>query len=152
MTSPYRVARHCADYRPSKKLLLAACLVSFALAVPVGFLSGGWVTGGRARMLTALAAENARVELAATICAGRFMAAPDADARLDALRGQAPWYRSIVLENGGWTALAGMPDLPGRQEPVAGSADRCADRLMALQRPSLHVGAEASAAPRRVHG
>jgi hypothetical protein len=131
-----RFARSVRNGRPSKKMLLAACVASFALSVPVGFLTDGWVTGGRATLLAASAADQARADLAAAICVGRFMAAPDVSARLDALRALPVWYRSVVLEDAGWTALPGMPNLPGNDEPVTGSAELCARRLTAMPEPS----------------
>lgn len=134
-------------YRPSKLLLLAACLASFAASGPVGLVSGGWVTAGRAKLLSEITARDAQADLAATVCVNRFLAAPDAASRLDVLRQNKPWYRSVMLENSGWSALPGMPNLPGRQEPVDGAAELCAHRLMAMTPPSPHVAALADPPP-----
>ena len=145
MTRLAEMTRRCREYRPPKTVLLAACLASFGLSVAVGFASGGWVTGGRAQTMTAEAAEDARVDLAAAICAHRFMAAPDATARLAALRRGEPWYRGLMLESAGWTSLPGLRDLPGHHEPVIGEADACAEQLMAMRPPPSHLAALAPA-------
>jgi hypothetical protein len=143
-----RLARRWQGYRPSKLMLLAACVASFGLSIVVGFASGGWVTGARARMLVALAADDARADLAATVCVSRFLAAPDAAARLAALRSDAPWDRGMRLESAGWTALYNLQDLTGSREPVSGEADLCAHRLMALtEAPLRPVENDAAAVP-----
>ena len=145
-----RVAARWRGYRPSKRLLLAACVASFPLAIVVGFATDGWVTGGRARMLSALAADNARVALVATACANRFLAAPDAAARLDALRGRAAWDRGLALQEGGWTTLSGLENIPGSQEPFEGVGDLCAERLLVVAKPpaqDAQVANSRSAAP-----
>jgi hypothetical protein len=147
MASQSSFAQRWRDYRPSKKMFAGGCAASFAATVAVGFVWGGWVTGGRADMLYAMAADQARADLAATVCVNRFLAAPDAAARRDALRKQQPWYRSEVLEDAGWTVLSGMQNLPGSQEPVAGTADLCARRLMAITAPSNHTSDPAKASP-----
>jgi hypothetical protein len=141
------LARRWRDYRPSKKLLAAACAGTMVLTVVLGLSCGFWISSGRAAMLSRMAADHARAELAATVCVNRFLAAPDVATRLDALRKRDAWYRGEALEDAGWTALAGLPDLPGSREPVAGAADLCAQRLTAITLPapaSVDVGRSAA--------
>ena len=120
-------------YRPSKKIALPACIASFLLSIPVGFLTGGWTTGSRAREMAKLAYEAGQADIAARICMDRFLSAPGATARLGALPRQASRYRGALLKAQGWTALHGLPNLPGHKEPVSGEADLCAQRLLGAQ-------------------
>lgn len=68
---------------------------------------------------------NAAVaQLAAGICAHRFMAAPDAQAALTALKSADSWKRDTIIEKGGWVTFANA------KEPIDGAAGLCASKLM----------------------
>ena len=118
-----------AAYHPTKGLLVWACLAGIAATVVVGFVWGGWMTGGGARKMAAEAAANARYDLAAAICVERFKAGGDMTAQLVALKELQAWDRDAFIEKGGW---ATMPD---RAEPTKRAATLCAAELVALDVP-----------------
>ena len=135
MSPQSSIRQRWSEYRPSKKLLLWSCAASSAATILLGFVWGGWVTGGRATTLVAVAADGARADLAATICVNRFVAAPEAADRITALRKNSPWFRGEVLETEGWVKLPGLENISGNREPVRGAADLCAARLMTIRLP-----------------
>jgi hypothetical protein len=114
------------NYRPSKALWFWSCVAAAALTVIVGFTWGGWVTGGSAATMSRTAAEQARAEVAATVCVDRFLQAQDAGAQLAALKDQNTWQRPRFIEQGSWATL------PGMQVPLPQAARLCADRLAAM--------------------
>jgi hypothetical protein len=93
------------------------------LTVVVGFSWGGWVTGGTAASRAKDAAEDATAQLAANICAFRFLRAGDAATQLAALKKESSYSQKSAIEDGGWVTLAGA------KEPVEGAAALCADQL-----------------------
>jgi hypothetical protein len=94
------------QYRASKTVLFWACAGSVIAATIVGFSWGGWVTGGTAREMAEDSSAQARQELAAVVCVDRFMAAPDAGAKLTALQEiTSPYAQGKFVEEGGWAIL-----------------------------------------------
>lgn len=91
----------------------------------VGFMWGGWTTSGTASAMADKAAEGARATLAAEICTAQFNRNPDAATQLTALNKLDSWDRSDFIRKGGWA------NLPGLKDPVSGSADLCAQQLVA---------------------
>jgi hypothetical protein len=91
----------------------------------VGFSWGGWTTSGTAAAMADKAAEGARASLAAEICTAQFNRNPDAATQLTALNKLENWDRGDFIRKGGWA------NLPGIKEPVSGSADLCAQQLVA---------------------
>lgn len=112
------------DYRPSKTVWLWSCVAAAALTMVVGFSAGGWVTGSTAQKQADASTHAAVAQLAAGICAHRFMAAPDAQAALAALQSADSWKRDAMIEKGGWVTFADA------QAPIDGAADLCASMLM----------------------
>jgi hypothetical protein len=94
------------------------------LTVVVGFTWGGWVTAGTATSRAKDAAETATAQLAANICAFRFLHANDAATQLAALKKESSYSARSAIQDGGWVTLAGA------KEPVEGAAQLCADQLM----------------------
>ncbi|WP_163271656.1 hypothetical protein [Chelativorans alearense] len=132
------------EYRPSKAMWLWSCAASIVLTMIVGFTAGGWVTGGTAASMAAGAGREAREALVASICVDRFVAAPDAQQNLQALKDASSWQRDDFINEGGWATL----DL--LKEQVSGAADLCADRLVAMDQ--IPVAAEPEAAEATVDG
>ncbi len=116
-------------YKPTKGLLVWACVGSMVATLVVGFGWGGWVTGGGARKMAEAAAAAARYDLAAAVCVERFKAGDDVAARLTALKLLQGWNRDSFIDKGGW---ATMPD---RAEPTKLAAKLCATQLGALEAP-----------------
>ncbi|WP_137391202.1 hypothetical protein [Rhodoligotrophos defluvii] len=135
MANPY--AERWRNYRPSKAAWFWSCVAAVVLTMIIGFSWGGWVTGGTARDMADTAAEEARAQLAATVCVDRFMDAADARTQLAALKETSSWERDSFIEEGGWATL------PGMDEPVEASADLCAERLAEMQLPPSGATADA---------
>jgi hypothetical protein len=115
------------DLQPSKTMLFWSCAGSVAVALLVGFTWGGWVTGGTAQEMAQDSADSSRQELASVICAERFMAAPDAQAQLTALKAiDSTYQQRQFIEAGGWAA---MPDM---DQATRQAADLCAKALSEL--------------------
>ena len=121
---PLSLGRHWEAYRPTKGIWLwssAGCIVA---TIAVGFLWGGWVTGGTAARMASDAAAGARAQLAAMVCVAGFNLGPDAAAQLAVLKKASSYQRGDMLAKGGWLTM------PGSTEPVAGAADICVQKLM----------------------
>lgn len=118
-------AQRLETYRPSKAALGWCCVLSMIATMLVGFTWGGWTTSGTALAMADKAAEGARATLAAEICTAQFNRNPDAAAQLTALNKLDNWDRGDFIRKGGWATL------PGVKEPVSGSADLCAQQLVA---------------------
>jgi hypothetical protein len=114
-----------AEYRPSKAAWFWSCVGAAVLTGVVGFTWGGWVTGGTADLM----AQQARYELAATVCVDRFMKEADAGVQLAALQKESSWKRDDFVADGGW---ARMPDVDQVPREVR---DMCAERLADMELP-----------------
>ena len=112
------------DYKPSKTIWLWSCVAAAVLTMIVGFTAGGWVTQKTATAQAETSTNAAVAQLAAGICAHRFMAAPDAQAALTALKSADSWKRDTIIEKGGWVTFANA------KEPIDGAAGLCASKLM----------------------
>lgn len=112
------------EYKPSKTVWLWSCVGAAVLTMIVGFTAGGWVTGKTATEQAEASTNEAVAQLAAGICVHRFMAAPDAQAKLAALQGADSWKRDTMIEEGGWVTFA------EGKTPIDGAADLCASQLM----------------------
>lgn len=112
----------------TKPAVFGAAGGAFALAI-LGFTWGGWVTGGTAQGIAAHAAQDAREQIVASICVERFVASADAASDQAALREASSWQRDNLIEEAGWVTLTSLPD----DEQIAGAADVCAERLVAME-------------------
>ncbi|MCD0503294.1 hypothetical protein [Bordetella petrii] len=112
------------EYKPSKTIWLWSCVGAAVATMVVGFTAGGWVTSNTAAKQAETSTQAAVAQLAAGICAHRFMAAPDAQAALTALQQADSWKRDTLIEEGGWVTFADA------KAPVDGAADLCASKLM----------------------
>ena len=115
--------RRWQDYQPSRSIWFWSCAACVAATVVIGFVWGGWVTGGTATRMAADAAAGANAQMAAATCITRFESAPDATAQLAALKKAESYNRGELIEKGGWATM------PGSKEPVQGAALICADKL-----------------------
>lgn len=135
------VSERFRDFRASKATLFWSCAACAIATMAVGFTWGGWVTGGSAEEQAQIAAEEAVAELAADICVQRYLASPDARVSLTALIEESSYSRDGIIEEGGWVTFG------GRDEPVEGAADLCADRLAEVDLASLPNTPVADATP-----
>lgn len=122
------------QYKPTKTLWFWSAAGAAALTMIVGFTAGGWMTSGTAAEQAQASTEQAVATLAANICANRFLAASDADAKLVALKETDSWKQDTFIEEGGWVTFANM------EKPVDGAAELCASQLMAAATPASDNG------------
>ena len=94
-----------------------------ALAL-VGFMFGGWVTGGRAAELAQQRAEKAVIAALAPICVDKFRHAKNVEENLGKLNAISySWEKGSYVNKGGWATL------PGNEEPNSAGAQACAEML-----------------------
>ena len=118
-------------WRPSKAQAFWFAAGVVAATLVAGFGSDTWMTTAEAEKRIATAAQDARHELAAAVCASEYMQAAKAPERLAELQ-KLTWYaRSEEIAKRGW---ATMPD---RKEPNTVVAIACATRLTELK-PNAH--------------
>ena len=84
----------------------------------------------RALQILAVEDEKAVAQLAASICAHRFLEAADASTQLAALKEKNSYQRDKFVENGGWVTFADA------KQPVDGAGALCAELLMAAEPPA----------------
>ena len=137
------IQQRWSDLQPSKTMLFWSCAGSVVVALVVGFTWGGWVTGGTAREMAGAAGDTSRYELASVICVEKFLAAPDAQAQLAALKAIDSSYRQrSFIEEGGWAVM------PTKDKAARQAADLCAKVLTNLEPDAAaEPGAEAEVQP-----
>ncbi len=97
-----------------------------ALAL-IGFVFGGWVTGGKAAEMARQQSEKAVITALAPICADKFRLASNAKENLGKLNAISySWEKGTYVSQGGWATL------PGSAEPSQGVAQACAELLSTL--------------------
>jgi hypothetical protein len=126
MSTEQSLGQRWEAYRPTKGLLVWSFAAGAVGATLVGFVWGGWVTGGTAEAMVKTASVSARSELVAAICVDRFKSLADAPAQLVALKEMQAWDRGKFVEQGGWALM------PDKSEPNKVEAKLCADQLAAL--------------------
>jgi hypothetical protein len=90
----------------------------------IGFMFGGWVTGGKAADMAQQRADKAVIAALAPICVDKFRHAQNADANLIKLNAiDQSWEKGTYISKGGWATL------PGRVEPSSAVAQACAEIL-----------------------
>ena len=94
--------------------------------IVIGFVWGGWVTGGTAKRMASDAADAARAQLAALTCVASFNHGPDAVAQLAELKKASSYQRGDMILKSGWLTM------PGSADPVAGTAEICVQKLMSV--------------------
>ena len=95
----------------------------------VGFMFGGWVTGGKAAEMARQQSEKAVVAALAPICVDKFRHAKNADENFGKLNAiSMSWEKGNYVSQGGWATL------PGGNEPFSGVAQACAEMLGNLQK------------------
>lgn len=114
------------DYQPTKGTLVWTGVGVAVVTMVLGFTIGGWVTGGSAKSMAMDASETAREQLVASICVNKFVSEVDAEDNLAALKEASSYEQDNFIEDGGWSTIAGL------EEQVSGSADLCAERLVAM--------------------
>jgi len=112
------------EARPTKAILFWSCVAAAVVTMFVGFTWGGWVTGGTARSMAEVMAEDALVRRLAPICVVQFKQDPGKDQKLKELKEVSAYERGDYVKKQGWARM------PGEGEPDSKVADECAKLLM----------------------
>ena len=109
-----------------ESMLWGACGGAAALAI-VGFMFGGWVTGGKAKEMAQQQSDKAVIAVLSPICVDKFRHAKNADENLGKLNAISySWEKGTYVSQGGWATL------PGNNEPTSGVAQAWAEMLSGL--------------------
>jgi hypothetical protein len=92
--------------------------------IAIGFMWGGWVTGGTSEARAMDRAEAAVVAVLTPMCVDSFRRSADAAANLALLTTTKSWDRHTFIEKGGWATI------PGSTEPDPAVARACAAILV----------------------
>ena len=88
----------------------------------IGFVWGGWVTGGTRQKMT----KEAILASQAAICVAQFMKEPNHQEKLKEMKELNSWKRADFVEKGGWDKM------PGQEKAGIYVARACADGLALL--------------------
>ena len=88
----------------------------------IGFVWGGWVSGGTAQKM----AEDAVVDRLAQICVAQFNQDPEKNQKLKKLKETTSYQRGDYIEKQGWATM------PGEKKPDSKVADKCAEQIMKI--------------------
>ena len=114
----------------SLKRLLQGAAAGAVATMFVGFYWGGWSLGSTANRMANQQSELAVVAALAPICADKFRALPDAEARKAALSKVDSWKRRDEFPKDVLT-------LPGQSYPSSGLVDACYTLLVAPKSAEL---------------
>ena len=89
----------------------------------VGFMWGGWVTGGTAQQLAEDAAEKAVRDRLAPICVAQYNRDPEKDQKLKEMKKMETYQRGDYVKKQGWSTM------PGEKDPDYAVSRECADLL-----------------------
>lgn len=131
------------EFRPSKTTWFWSSVGVVIATIVVGFGWGGWVTGGSAQQMAEEAADKARAELIANVCVERYVSADGFAERLAKLKEGNSWDREEMIEEGGWTKLAGIED-SGEE-----AADLCGNELAGMKVPEQPAAETAESEPEK---
>ncbi len=95
-----------------------------ATAMFIGFVWGGWVTGGTAENMADETAEVAVVNRLAPICVVQFNQDSQKNQKLKKLKKTQSWERGDYVKKQGWATM------PGEKEADSKVAEKCADLLV----------------------
>ncbi len=113
------------DWEKVKPWLWGAAGGAAVLAI-VGFIWGGWVTGGTAQEMAEEMAEDAVVGRLAPICVEQYNQDSERDQKLEELKEESSWKRREYVEKQGWATM------PGEETPDSKVAEKCADLVIQL--------------------
>jgi len=105
--------------------LLQGAAAGAAATLVIGFMWGGWVTGGTAERMTSDAIKATQVTLYSPVCVERYMAKATPEQRA-AFAKENDWNRDLVIEKTGFATP------PGSSSPNDAVADECAATLSKL--------------------
>jgi hypothetical protein len=112
--------------RPTKRLLLWACVGTMVVTIVVGFTWGGWTTGGKARYAAEAMASDAVAKRLAPICVVQFRADPDRTQKLKELNEVSSYGRGDYVQKQGWATIT------GEEGPNSRVAEECVKLLATI--------------------
>jgi hypothetical protein len=107
----------------SRTRLLQGVALGAVATMLIGFMWGGWVSGGTAAKMADKSADTAVVAALAPICAAKFQSGTEATATLAKLKATDSWQQDAFIVKGGWATF------PGESQPNRGVAEACAKLL-----------------------
>jgi hypothetical protein len=105
--------------------LLQGAFAGAVATLVIGFMWGGWVTGGTAKSMTSEAVEATQVALYSPVCVERYMAKATPEQRAEFAK-ENEWNRDSIIEKTGFATP------PGASSPNDAVADKCAETLSKL--------------------
>jgi len=105
--------------------LLQGAFAGAVATLVIGFMWGGWVTGGTAKSMTSEAVEATQVTLYSPVCVERYIAKATPEQRAEFAK-ENDWNRDSVIEKTGFATP------PGASSPSDAVADKCAETLSKL--------------------
>jgi hypothetical protein len=102
--------------------LLQGVSAGVVATLVIGFMWGGWVTGGTATKMTSEAVEATQATLYSPVCVERYMAKATPEQRA-AFAKENDWNRDAIIEKTGFATL------PGSSSPSDAVAAKCAATL-----------------------
>jgi hypothetical protein len=105
--------------------LLQGAFAGAVATLVIGFMWGGWVTGGTAKSMTSEAVEATQVALYSPVCVERYMAKATPEQRAEFAK-ENEWNRDSIIEKTGFATP------PGASSPSDAVADKCAETLSKL--------------------
>jgi hypothetical protein len=113
---------------PSLKPALWGACAGAVLVMVLGFSQFGWVLGSKAEQMARDRANTAVAEALAPVCAAKFLAQPDATAKLAELKKLTSDYdQRNFIEKGGWATAIGA------SAPDYQLVSECAKRILTVK-------------------
>ncbi|MEE8305450.1 MAG: hypothetical protein V3S24_23785 [Candidatus Tectomicrobia bacterium] len=113
------------NWEKIKPALWGAVGGAIALSI-IGFVWGGWVTGGTSQEMAEELAQKAVVARLAPICVEQFSQDSEKDQKLKELKETKSWQRDDYVEKQGWATM------PGEEEADSKVAEKCGELLAEL--------------------
>jgi len=125
-----------AEYQPQKSTVVWGVIGGSVLTMVVGFMWGGWVTGGTARSMAEEAARASHAELASAICVENFQASSQAREHLQELVELSSFRQRQFVESAAWAVL------PDGQKLGREAVTLCTERVAAINIDELPAPVE----------
>jgi hypothetical protein len=121
-----RFGRWWKQARPKKMVVFWSWVAAAVLTIVIGFVWGGWTTGGSAREMAKRTAQQAVVERLAPICVAQYNQDPGKELKIQELAATSAYQRRGYVQDQGWATM------PGEQRPDRDVADVCVELLMQI--------------------
>ncbi len=104
------------------KIGVWGAIIGAILTIIIGFVWGGWVTGGTVKEKT----ETAVLDRLTPICVAQFNKEPEREKKLKELKDYDSWKRDEYVKKQGWATM------PGAKEPDSEVAEKCVEQIMQI--------------------